>query len=175
MTEYEYIVRNGLLLVFLGVAAFYDFRERRIPNWLTVAGFCAGVAWLAVFGGRDDWRLAGLGFAIGFGCMLLLYLNKGVGGGDVKLMGGIGLLAGYPDIIYLLFFGGLAAAAIIVGRLALNGLLGKTFTDGLRKAMFWRRKAEPEHVDPEDKKMRSASFAFALVLGLIWVRIMEIV
>ena len=75
-------------------AGLYDLRYRRIPNWLNLAAMSAGVVLnLLLF--------AGHGFALallGIGCSLLvylpLYLVRGMGAGDVKLMAAVGAIAG---------------------------------------------------------------------------------
>ena len=72
------------------VAAVFDLRTRRIPNWLCAAGFIAGFACqIALFrwtGARDA--------ALGAGIALLIYIPlfalRAVGGGDVKLMAAVG-------------------------------------------------------------------------------------
>ncbi len=61
-----------------------------------------------------------LGGAIGFGLMLIPYLisRGGMGGGDVKLAGLIGLVTGFPLIFFALFLGilggGLVAIALLI-------------------------------------------------------------
>ena len=61
-----------------------------------------------------------LGGAIGFGLMLIPYLisRGGMGGGDVKLAGLIGLTTGFPLVFFALFLGilggGLVAIALLI-------------------------------------------------------------
>lgn len=78
----------------VAVAAYFDIRWRRIPNWLTLAAVLLGLAlnWFLPQGlglGR-----AGIGIAVGFVMYFPLYLLKGMGAGDVKLAAGIGALVG---------------------------------------------------------------------------------
>jgi prepilin peptidase CpaA len=75
-------------------AAVWDFRMRRIPNWLTVSGCLLGLIFRASF---EGW--AGLGdglaaFALGFGTLFLVWVIGGGGAGDVKLMGALGVWLG---------------------------------------------------------------------------------
>ncbi len=166
-----YAIRSALLFAFLGLAAWYDFRFRRIPNRLSLAGLGAAVLFLLAMGGREDWESSGLGFAIGVFSMLLLYVGGGVGGGDVKLMAGVGLLAGYPDVIYLLFFGGVIALLLIVVKLIWKGAFWPMLLSGL---LFWKKR-EKKTEDAGGGELRSVSLAFALAIGLVWVRILEFV
>lgn len=78
----------------VAVAAYFDIRWRRIPNWLTLSAVLLGLAlnWFLPQGlglGR-----AGIGIVVGFVMYFPLYLLKGMGAGDVKLAAGIGALVG---------------------------------------------------------------------------------
>jgi prepilin peptidase CpaA len=83
-----------VFLGMLGLAAFKDLRERRIPNRLTaglallypiyVLASPATVPWLAALG------LAAVMFLIG----LALFARELIGGGDVKLIAAVSLWAG---------------------------------------------------------------------------------
>jgi len=75
---------------FTAVAAVSDLRTRRLPNWLTVPAFAAGLLAHTVVNGFAGLGFALLGFATGFGLLLVLWLIGGGGGGDVKLMGALG-------------------------------------------------------------------------------------
>lgn len=155
--------RQMFLVAFVAAAAVFDVRTGRIPNWLCVVGFAAGIAWTVFFAGAEGAVASALpAFAIGFGAVFILYLFKGVGGGDVKLMAGYSLLAGYPGIIYCLFFGCLAAGALMLAPLAWRGELLARIRNGLRRAKN-RTAMQPV----------SVSFAMALLIGLVWVLVME--
>lgn len=114
----------GLLFALVLIAAIYDFRFRRIPNWLTVSGVVAGFLLnLGVL------RSAGLGIAAaGLGLALLiylpLYLLRGMGAGDVKLMAAIGAIVG-PGNWLVIFI----ATALIGGVLAvcLSAIKGRLY------------------------------------------------
>ncbi len=174
-------LRSAFLFAILGLAAWYDFRYRRIPNWLSLAGLGVALLFLLIAGAREEWESAGWGFVIGVFSMLLLYIGGGVGGGDVKLMAGVGLLASYPDVIYLLFFGCVIALLLIVVRLIWKGVFWPVFLSGL---LFWKkRESKPqgagegvkrkENAGEMERELRSVSLAFALALGFLWVRILE--
>ncbi|MGH9660650.1 MAG: A24 family peptidase, partial [Bryobacteraceae bacterium] len=71
-------------------AAVEDLRSRTISNWLVVAALGSG---LAVHSYQYGWSGLGhsaLGAVIGFGVFLIFYVLGGMGGGDVKLMAGMG-------------------------------------------------------------------------------------
>jgi prepilin peptidase CpaA len=117
---------EALLLTVVLVAAIYDVRYRRIPNWLTVGGAVLGLA-----GNTMEYGSPGLGFAlvgmtVGFGVYLLLYALRAMGGGDVKLMAAVGAIVGWHD-----WFGIFLVTALVGGAMALilaakRGRLKKT-------------------------------------------------
>src|SRR4051794_29375101 len=88
-----------ILAATLAAAVVYDLRERRIPNAVTapaaVAALCAGAA-------QDPARLgAGAGAAAFLGTAALVRPD-GMGWGDVKLAGVLGLVLGPPVAVALL-------------------------------------------------------------------------
>lgn len=151
------------LLAFVGTASYWDLRLGIIPNWLTVSGALAGVLWAAFLApaGPMPW----LGAGLGVGCLAFLYAAGGAGGGDVKMMAGFGLLAGYPGIVHYLFFALLAAVLLIVTPLAWRGELTAT----IGQALAGKKSARAEGADAGEKPARlKTSFALALLLGMVW-------
>jgi Flp pilus assembly protein protease CpaA len=78
----------AILLLVAAVAAIYDARSRRVPNWLTYSAMVFGV----VHGG--PWALLACTLAL---LLLPLVVGDdgnwvGWGGGDVKLLGGLAAL-----------------------------------------------------------------------------------
>jgi prepilin peptidase CpaA len=90
-----------LAVVVSGLAALWDLRTGKIPNWLTVGAATAGTmgqAWAGWLGGHSLAALAiqvalSLGGALVCGLVpLLLFRMRALGGGDVKLFAAIGTL-----------------------------------------------------------------------------------
>lgn len=90
------------VLALTGIAAYTDFRQRKIYNWLTLPFFAAG--WVYQFWAHGPTGLwDGLcGFALGFGTYFVLWMVAGGGGGDVKLMGAISVWLGFKLTLYLM-------------------------------------------------------------------------
>jgi prepilin peptidase CpaA len=108
-----------LLAVLVILAAFWDIRWRRIPNWLTLAGVVLGLAlswFLEVPGILASLKGLGLAFAIYF----ILYLLRGMGAGDVKLMAAVGATAGMVNWLGILFLtaliGGVSGVAMVAAK-----------------------------------------------------------
>ncbi len=166
---------NGMqhfaLLAFLGAASYCDLRTGKIPNPLNLAGALVGLGLVAAQL-RFDLDAGGflLGGLIASAALLLLYLGGGVGGGDVKLAVGFGLLSGYPEVVRYLFYGGLAALILILARLTWrDDLIG-----GLRRSVSRPvgvsapGEAAEEAARPE-RAGASFSFPAALLAGVLWV------
>lgn len=125
------IATVATLAVVAALAAAFDVRERRIPNWLTMGGLAAGL----VLGALQGW--GGLGGAAGgagaaFAVALPLFLLGGLGGGDVKLLTAIGALValeGLPvALLVTALAGGLLAAVEVVRRGAVKRTLKNVWT-----------------------------------------------
>ncbi|HWF28198.1 MAG TPA: A24 family peptidase [Mycobacterium sp.] len=109
----------ALVLAWLAALSWYDIRERRLPNRLTLPG--AGVILLtAVVAGRGLPALAGAAALAAVYLLVHLVAPAGMGAGDVKLAIGVGGLAGCFGVA-VWFSAALAAplltalAALVVG------------------------------------------------------------
>lgn len=109
-------------IVFLSAAsawavtgAVWDVASRRIPNQLSYSGILVGILLRT---GVLGWRGLGSALAGGLfagGIFFLLYLVRGMGAGDVKLMTAVGCIAGVPDIFQIMLACALAGGIIAVG------------------------------------------------------------
>lgn len=98
--------RTGILMLLLVMAAVFDYRSHRIPNWLVLSGALFGLLYNTAFPpflhAGFLWPLEGLG--IGFIVFLPLYLLGVMGAGDVKLMAMVGAFLGPVDTIWVLLY-----------------------------------------------------------------------
>jgi prepilin peptidase CpaA len=99
----------GPMLVLLLWAAVQDVRTRRIRNWLTFSMAAAGLLASLLHRSPIVPSQAGLGLLIGFAIPFVLFVLGALGGGDVKLLAGIGAWIGPVEIVEVF------AAAAIVG------------------------------------------------------------
>lgn len=121
-----------LLLLIVIPAAVFDLRSRRIPNWLCLTGLVLGFLLNLFLFGLGGLKVAGLGFALGFGIYLALYLIHAMGAGDVKLMGAVGSIVGpgnwFAIFVFSAVLGGIFGLLLLVakGRLR-RGLWNVTY------------------------------------------------
>ena len=112
------LVINLVLVAVLAVAVMTDLRSRRIPNLLTFPAVGLGLLLNSAFLGLDGLKTSGEAALLALAILLPLYMFKGLGAGDVKLMAAIGALKGPEFFIYTF-----AWAAIFGGGMAMLGLL----------------------------------------------------
>ena len=147
----EWVTRLSILVAAL-VGAWYDARERRIPNSLTVPALCLALAISALGGlGSLGASLAGTGL-----CLVLslpLFLLRGLGGGDVKLLVAFGAFLGptrlFPALVVMAFVGGALGLVAMIRQGAVRRtfvnlyLMGQTVRDRIfargkdAKSAFW--------------------------------------
>jgi prepilin peptidase CpaA len=82
------------MLLMLIWAAIEDARCRRIRNWLTFSLIISGFAQTFVSGAGLTPLESLAGFAVGFFLVVGLFVLGAVGGGDVKLLAGVGAWVG---------------------------------------------------------------------------------
>ena len=115
------VVTSLALMLVVAIAVRQDLVEHQIPNVLTIGALGAGLLAHSIFDGLNGFLNALAGAGVGLACLLPLYLGKGMGAGDVKLMGAVGAFLG-PVNAFLaaalaLVFGAVLAVAIVVWRL----------------------------------------------------------
>ncbi len=116
------------LFVLAVLAAVWDLRTRRIPNWLVLAGLIAGFVLNSVLFRLDGLKTAGLGMLVAFAIYFVLYLLHAMGAGDVKLMAAVGSLVGVQEWFRIFL------AAVIIGAVA--GLILALSKGRLRRTFF---------------------------------------
>jgi prepilin peptidase CpaA len=122
-----YFIDHVVIAAFLGlllVAALSDFRDYLIPNRIVGALLLLYPAHVLASPHPVDWQVAlivgGITFVAGF----VLFLFKGMGGGDVKLLTAVALWAGAPHFMaftVITLIGALVLATALAARLAADG------------------------------------------------------
>lgn len=120
-----------ILLPMVTIAAVYDVRYRRIPNWVNVAGVVLGLAmnaWLVADGRIWPGLWFSLqGLLLAFGVYFVLYALRAMGAGDVKMMAAVGALVGWQDwvgiFILTAVLGGISAVVLSLARGRLKNTL----------------------------------------------------
>lgn len=93
-------------------AGVFDLRYRRIPNWLNLSAITLGLGVNLLLFEFHGFVLA----LLGLGCSLLvyvpLYLVRGMGAGDVKLMAAVGAIVGPTNWLWIFLFTAVLGGAV---------------------------------------------------------------
>jgi Flp pilus assembly protein protease CpaA len=109
-----------LFVAMLAVAVYMDVTRHRIPNKLNLVGLCSGLLLQGVAAGFPGLLNGVLGGLVGLACFAPLYLLRGMGAGDVKLLAAVGTFLGPLGAAYAAMFslvaGGVGAIGYVVWR-----------------------------------------------------------
>ncbi len=115
-----------LLGILVAVAAIFDIRFRRIPNWLVLAGIVAGGVWNVYSSGFTGLGRSAAGLGLGFALYFPLYLIRARGAGDVKLLAAVGAITGPANCLWIFLTTAIVGGIIAVVLLLFRGRLRKT-------------------------------------------------
>ena len=101
MTTYD-LLMCAPMFALLAWAAVSDCAARRIPNWLTYSLVLSGLLHAVLFGTVVGTWGALLGMLVGFALTFVFFALGAMGGGDVKLLTGVGAWLG-PWGVLLVF------------------------------------------------------------------------
>lgn len=174
MTSLE-IATVALVAVVAALAAAFDVREGRLPNWLTLGGLVAGLV-LGAFGGWVGLGWAAGGAAVAFALALPLFLLGGFGGGDVKLLAAVGALVGLDDLPTVLLVtalvGGVLAAMAVIRRGAvrqtvknLGTMLVLLVTSGREMMRAWKGEGPGAALTVDSRDAVTVPYGVAIAAG----------
>jgi prepilin peptidase CpaA len=118
-----WIVAIGVTLV----AAWVDFRTRRIPNWLTVPAFFAGLALRTFASGWSGAKASLEGAGLALVLLLPLVLMRALGAGDWKLMGAVGAFLGPVMFLFVLLGSFLVSGLMAIVEMMRTQRVKETF------------------------------------------------
>lgn len=110
MKEIILIIKNELIIIGLLFAVYTDVKYGKIYNKFNLLFFLTGLFFKILELNIYSLINALLGSFIGFLIFLIFFQLGGVGGGDVKLIGALGVWVGVPSIIWILFFTSITGA-----------------------------------------------------------------
>lgn len=162
------------------VAAAFDVRSRRIPNWLTGSLFLLGLVWTtSTHGWQGLW--SGLEGALLLGLpYVLLFLFASGGAADAKMMGAIGMWLG--PWIGLRVLAAVMIAGAVIGiayaarkrRLATVAANMTLIASGFAQVATGGQKLEQvRETFPDPNQMLTVPYGLAIlagtILGAVWI------
>ena len=157
-------------LVALGMS---DWRSRKLPNALTLGGAAVIAAASLFFRGLPPLANGLLGGAIAGGLLLIPFLLRAAGAGDVKFLFAGGLLVGFPAVFPMLLVTSLAG--LLLGlAMQIAGLVDAARLKHFLRSVFdWRYdRAEGRRNLPSRENERCrVPFGVAIAVG-IWTTLL---
>lgn len=154
--------------VWLAALAYCDCKWRRLPNELTLPGLVIfPVLWFFI-SGVPGVLSSLLGLLIGGVFLLVPYLLRGAGAGDVKMLASVGALSAYPGIFMTLVI--TSAFGLILGVVMI--VAGKT--DGARVIHYLRccfdwnydRVTGAAHLPDKKREKVRIPYGLAIAVGM---------
>ena len=124
-------ILDGALLVTIAICFYTDVKEQKIYNKVLLPAFVIGFLGNIITGGLSGAFVSVQGLLLGMALLILPFLVGGMGAGDVKLMGIIGLYKG-PAFVFQAFL----LTAVVGGVIALI-ILAKKKKLGYTMHNFW--------------------------------------
>jgi prepilin peptidase CpaA len=160
------------LILLILATTMVDLLQHRIPNLLCICVLGLGITMQSYSAGWEGAITAASGSITGLLLFLPLYIFKGMGAGDVKLLASLGALFGpFNTLIaaaFALVIGGCLAMVYLLMRLFLFLDWGKavhvlkSFLTSIRLLAYTRQYFPPEHDISELTSMR---FPYALAIA----------
>ena len=131
------------------IAAFCDLRSRNIPNWLTLGGVVAGLAVHLYLSGWSGLQFSASGLGLAALVFLPMFMMRWLGGGDVKLMAGVGALTGATNLIVIFIFDAMLGGVVALIAVLTRGRSRRTIHNIGRMISALLHGKAPHRVSPE--------------------------
>ena len=155
------------------VLAWYDWRFRRLPNALTLGGAAVILAWQFGWGGVPYLLNSLLGGAIAGGLLLIPFLIRAAGAGDVKYLFSGGLLAGFPAVLPMLLLTSLFGLALGIAMRLAGALDGARVRHLFRCLFDWRYDRAEGRKKLPDRENERARIPFGVAISAgIWTTLL---
>lgn len=114
------VCRVVAVAALLMLALASDLKTYKIKNYITYGFMLAGIAANSAVDGLDGLVLSLRGILLPAACLLVLYMMRVIGAGDIKLFSALGSVMGSGfalySAVYAFIFGGFAAVMLIAVR-----------------------------------------------------------
>ena len=105
-------IPNLAAMAVVSIASVVDVRTRRVPNLLTAGSVGAALFYFSLSHGAAGLMKCTLGLGVGLALFLPLFMLRGMGAGDVKLLGAIGAWLGPSAVVRCALYAVLAGGVL---------------------------------------------------------------
>lgn len=161
------ILTFSLITVWLVVLGWYDCCYRRLPNYLTWGGAAVFLVMRLASGGVGGMLNGLLGGAVGGAFLLLPFLMRGAGAGDVKMFFAVGCMTGYPRIFPVMILASVFGLILGFAMLIAGKADGARLKHWLYCCVNWNydREAGRKALPDKDKEAVRIPFGAAIAAG----------
>jgi len=163
------IIAVAVVMIWAGYLSWTDCKTRILPNAWTVGGAAVALVFRFGFGGIPLF-VDGLAAACIAGAFLLVpFLMRGAGGGDVKMLFAAGAVVGWSSLFELLWVTSLAGLVMAVVMLIAGELDPSRLKHYLRSVFDWRydRAAGALDLQPKDSSRFRVPFSVPIAIGVL--------
>lgn len=162
-------------LVIAVAACGFDIPTRRIPNWLTLGGAMAAFFFYLFVDGPSGTTRSLLGWAVGIGCFLPLFLLGGLGAGDVKLLACIGAWLGPAPALWTALYAAIAGGVLALIVALATGYLRSAFDNVYLLLAHFRAVGVRPHPELTLERGKGPRLPYAVpitvgVIAAMWLR-----
>lgn len=126
----------AITVTWAALAAIWDLRTQRIPNWMTFPAALLGLAINAALGGLSGLGQSALGILLGLALLIVPFALGGMGAGDVKMLAAVGAFGGPAFVWRTFLMGSVAGGLISIGFILLRSRVDR---QSLQAAVLTRR------------------------------------
>lgn len=156
------------IFITAAVAAYFDIRQRRIFNWLTLGVAGSGLALRFITSGTAGLLNGAEGWLLGLGLLLIPFAVGAMGGGDVKLLAAFGALGGPAFVAETAIVGSLVGGLVAIAWLAWQRQLLFTLRHFVILLRHPFRGVSKKQAIPFGALLSMGAVGSALLVGAAW-------
>jgi Flp pilus assembly protein protease CpaA len=163
------IILYSIAFAALVVGSYTDFKVREVPDWLNYGLIFIGIGLRAIFSAVNNdssYIVQGiLGLGVFLGLALIMFYAGQWGGGDAKMLMGLGALFGLQIKINTFMLG------FVVNTLLCGAVFGLLFSAylAIRKREEFKFEFIKLYIDKRKKKLLAWTATAIVILASIWV------
>ena len=165
------LIVGACLLVLVLIAAIFDLKFRRIPNFIVLVGAAIGLLVQVAFTGLSGVLAAIYGLLVGLVVFLPGYLMGFTGAGDAKLMAAVGTFLGPLGVFQAALASILAGSVIALGYILFAVLFRQTASPMARYGLMAKTlvtTGRPIYIAPEKGEVMGKKFPFAVAIARLF-------
>ncbi len=148
-------------------ATYTDLKRREIDNETVLIGMAAGLLLGFLAGGGRGLGFAAGGLVLGFVVFFIMGLTGGMEAGDIKLMGAVGALSGWPGILSALLHVVIAGFFLAILWVVIEGRLGHTLKNLWIMITSWIL-PKRRRISLEELETTALPYGVAIAVGTLW-------